>query len=162
MVRLKAAHWSIPFSYAKRACFRLSPHHTSKLRCRRSTWTVRLWQALCDCLPAAMSTGPPWEKIAEFVFRRDKKAWAAWRLRAKIHSKVARAASPRPGSFFPTGRRKEPRFHEVNLMDRSWRCEGNVYASRLTYLVTWVNKPMPCPDPQTPQDGVLTNKTARI
>jgi hypothetical protein len=30
------------------------------------------------------------------------------------------------------------------------------------YLVTWINKSMPCLDPQTPQDGVLTNKTAAI
>jgi hypothetical protein len=30
------------------------------------------------------------------------------------------------------------------------------------YLVTWINKPMPCLDPQTPKDGVLTNKTAGI
>ena len=32
------------------------------------------------------------------------------------------------------------------------------------YLVTWVNtsKPMPCPDPHTPEQGVSTNKTAGI
>jgi hypothetical protein len=30
------------------------------------------------------------------------------------------------------------------------------------YLVTWINKPMPCLDPQTPQGKALTNKTAGI
>ena len=30
------------------------------------------------------------------------------------------------------------------------------------YLVTWINKPMPCLDPQMPKDGVLMNKTAGI
>jgi hypothetical protein len=29
-------------------------------------------------------------------------------------------------------------------------------------LVSRINKPMPCLDPQTPQQGILTNKTARI
>ena len=32
----------------------------------------------------------------------------------------------------------------------------------ILYLVTCVNKPMPSLDPQTPQDGVLKNKTAGI
>jgi hypothetical protein len=41
---------------------------------------------------------------------------------------------------------------------------SSILDSRFTlgYLVTWQNKPMLCVDPQTPQDGVLTNKTAGI
>jgi hypothetical protein len=30
------------------------------------------------------------------------------------------------------------------------------------YFVCWMNKPMPSLDPQTPRQGILTNKTAAI
>jgi hypothetical protein len=38
----------------------------------------------------------------------------------------------------------------------------HIHVTMPLYLVTWVNKSMPCLDPQTPQDGVQTNKAAGI